>query len=83
MLTCVNQIGINEMILRERTKSEDTILGLKGDVHTRDKEISAEGGNADTEIHIHAIFNFKGSALSKAVSLLVILTWLASGRCST
>lgn len=59
-LACVDVVGIGLQGSGVGTYSHDTVLALQMDLHVFGQHRGEKGGNADTQIDVHAISNFLG-----------------------
>ena len=69
LFACVDQIWIDLILSWEWPKSQDAVLRLEDDVHTRLEEVGAKRGDADSKVDVMTILEFLGSSLRDSLPL--------------
>jgi len=62
LLAGVDKVSIALLLGREPLDSKHAVLTLKGDVDSLVEEVGAESGDADAQVHEHAVLELLGSA---------------------
>jgi len=72
LLTSVDQIRVDFLLCREPAEAENTVFALQCDLDTWLHKVSAEGRDADAQVHIHSILKFLSSASNNAFASYLV-----------